>query len=176
MKKVRCPKCDQYITFDETRYKKGETLVFECPDCRKQFGIRIGTSQETEKETVDCGSILVIENVFHFEQTLPLGLGDNVIGRYVKGSGINLPIETSDPSVDTTHCIINVSRNRAGQFIYTIRDATPDGTGTFVSNTILRDNERLRIEDGTIITIGATTMILRAAGCSDEETTAESKR
>ena len=73
MKKVRCPKCDHYITFDETRYKKGETLVFECPDCRKQFGIRIGTSQEAEKEAVDCGSILVIENVFHFEQTLPLG-------------------------------------------------------------------------------------------------------
>ena len=143
---------------------------------KKQWTVEAATKAEAEKEAVDCGSILVIENVFHFEQTLPLSLGDNVIGRYVKGCDINLPIETTDPSVDTTHCIINVSRNRTGQFIYTIRDATPDGTGTFVSNTILRDNERLRIEDGTIITIGATTMILRAAGCSDEETTAERKR
>ena len=99
-------------------------------------------------------------------------MGDNVIGRYVKGSNINTPIETVDPSVDTTHCVINVKRNRAGELIYTLRDA-PSGTGTFVGNTILRDNDRLQIQDGTIITIGATTMILRAAGADEEETTAE---
>jgi hypothetical protein len=50
-----------------------------------------------------------------------------------------------------------------------------DVLGTFVGNTILRDNDRLRIEDGTIITIGATTMILRGAGCEDEETTADER-
>ena len=103
-------------------------------------------------------------------------MGDNVIGRYIKGTDINTPIETVDPSVDSAHCIINVSRNRAGQFIYTLRDTSLDGTGTCVGNTLLRYNDRLRIEDGTVINIGATTMILRAAGCTDEETTAESKR
>ena len=44
MKRVRCPKCDNYITFDETKYSDGQSLVFECDVCRKQFGIRIGTS------------------------------------------------------------------------------------------------------------------------------------
>ena len=44
VKRVRCPKCDNYITFDETRYVEGQTLVFECPECHRQFGIRIGTS------------------------------------------------------------------------------------------------------------------------------------
>ena len=187
MKRVRCPKCDHYITFDETRYTDGQTLVFECPDCHRQFGIRIGTSKllathkderrqpaQQEDEPSDFGSVIVVENVFHFQQTLPLQLGDNVLGRYVQGTNINTPIETVDPSVDTTHCIINVRRNRQGALIYTLRDA-PSGTGTFVGNTILRDNDRLRIDDGTIITIGATTLILRAAGCDDEETTAESK-
>ncbi len=173
MKKVRCPKCDHYLPFDETRYTKGETLVFECPNCHKQFGIRLGDAPKEERQ--DCGALLVIENVFHFQQTLPLQMGDNVVGRYVKGSDINVPIETVDPSVDTKHCVLNVSRNRAGQFIYTLRDTSPDGTGTFVGNTILRHNDRLRIENGTIINIGATTMILRAAGCEEEETTAEQK-
>ncbi|MBO4801234.1 MAG: FHA domain-containing protein [Bacteroidaceae bacterium] len=184
MKRVKCPKCDKYITFDETRYSEGQTLVFECPDCHRQFGIRMGTSHlmatrkderrqpQPEETTSDCGEIIVIENVFHYRQTLPLQMGDNVIGRYVKGSNINTPIETVDPSVDTTHCVINVKRNRAGELIYTLRDA-PSGTGTFVGNTILRDNDRLQIQDGTIITIGATTMILRAAGADEEETTAE---
>ena len=40
MKRVRCPKCDHYNTFDETLYKEGQSLVFECENCRKQFRIR----------------------------------------------------------------------------------------------------------------------------------------
>ena len=199
MKRIKCPKCDSYITFDETHYVEGQTLVFECSECHKQFGIRLGTTRlhatrkderrnavassdapttalfdEREGEVQDCGRLLVIENVFHFKQTIPLQMGDNVIGRYVRGTNINAPIETVDPSVDTTHCIINVRRDRMGSFIYTLRDA-PSGTGTFVGNTILRDNDRLRIDDGTIITIGATTMILRAAGCNNDGTTAEER-
>jgi len=167
MKKVRCPKCGHYMPFDDTRYHSGETLVFECPDCHKQFGLRIGV-KNTEEEREDCGSILVVENVFHHEQTVNLQMGDNVIGRYVKGSDINAPIETVDPSVDTTHCIINVSRNRAGQLVYTLRDASTDGTGTYVGNTMLSAKDRFRIEHGAIITIGATTLIFRAAGREED--------
>ena len=78
MKRVRCPKCDNYITFDETKYTDGQSLVFQCPECNKQFGIRIGVSKlkATQKEeTIDenanekgCGSIVVIENRFHYKQ------------------------------------------------------------------------------------------------------------
>ena len=52
MKRIRCPKCENYITFDETKYEDGQSLVFQCPNCNKQFGIRIGTSKlrETQKE------------------------------------------------------------------------------------------------------------------------------
>lgn len=180
MKRIRCPKCDNYLVFDETRYTEGQTLVFECPECRKQFGIRIGTStllatRKDEKKNANSqqltptpsssssseplGSVIVVENVFHFRQTIPLQMGDNVFGRYVKGTLINCPIETVDPSIDTTHCIINVQRNKQGKIVYTLRDA-PSNTGTFVGNTILRDQDRLRISNETIITIGATTLIL----------------
>ena len=172
MKRVRCPKCDNYITFDETRYEDGQSLVFECDVCRKQFGIRIGKSKlkATQKEEVldesenndAYGSIVVVENVFHFKQVLPLKLGDNVIGRYVKGTSISTPIETVDPSVDTKHCVINVKRNKNGKLVYTLRDA-PSNTGTFFMNDILTDYDRVVIEEGSIITIGATTLILRTA-------------
>ena len=52
MKRVRCPKCDNYITFDENKYEAGQSLVFVCPNCNKQFGIRMGVSKlrETRKE------------------------------------------------------------------------------------------------------------------------------
>lgn len=173
MKRVRCPKCDHYITFDETLYEEGQSLVFECPECRKQFGIRIGVSklratrkeeQVDEQENEDAyGSIVVVENVFHYKQVLPLKLGDNVIGRYVKGTSISTPIETVDPSIDTKHCIIHVKRNKkSGNLDYILRDA-PSNTGTFYMNDILTDYDRVRLEDGSIITIGATTLILRTA-------------
>ena len=49
MKRVRCPKCDNFITFDEKQYKTGQSLVFECPECGKQFGIRIDVSTIRER-------------------------------------------------------------------------------------------------------------------------------
>lgn len=170
MKRVRCPKCDYFITFDETRYKSGESLVFECPQCGKQFGIRIGVSKlrniqkeenpDERTEDAEYGSIVVIENVFHYKQVIPLKMGDNVIGRYMKGNPVNCPIETTDPSVDMTHCIINISRDKKGNLKYILRDG-PSYTGTFVDNEILGDRERRVISNGTLFTIGATSIILK---------------
>ena len=181
MKRVRCPKCDQYIIFDETQYEAGQSLVFKCPDCGKEFGIRIGVSKLKELQKNEhpderlqagmqsdeevCGSIVVIENVFHYKQVLPLRMGDNVIGRYQKGNPISTPFETVDPSVDLNHCTITVSRDKRGCLKYTLKDNNSN-TGTFVDNVELSQKERRVIEDGTLFTIGATSIILRT---SEEE-------
>lgn len=170
MKRVRCPKCDNFITFDETQYTDGQSLVFECPECGKQFGIRIGVSKlrATQREDkpeenaagADYGALVVIENVFHFKQVIPLRLGDNVIGRYMKGSTANTPIETVDPSVDMHHCVLNVGYDKRHNLKYILRDG-PSNTGTFVGGTLLGDRERRVIDDGTLFTIGATSIILQ---------------
>ena len=116
---------------------------------------------DEEAEKGDYGSIVVIENVFHYKQIIPLKLGDNFIGRYHKGNDIvNCPIETVDPSVDYTHCCINVSYDKRGNLKYVLRDG-PSNTGTFVDNEILGDKERRVIEDGSLFTIGATSIILK---------------
>ncbi|MBR4920578.1 MAG: FHA domain-containing protein [Prevotella sp.] len=176
MKRVRCPKCDTYILFDETQYQEGQSLVFQCAECGKQFGIRIGVSKlrETQKKENElantqfsnldtaCGSIVVIENVFHFKQEIPLHMGDNIIGRYQKGNPINTPFETVDPSVDLNHCTINVSRDKNGRLRYMLSDNNSN-TGTFVDNIELKPHERRLIEDGTLFTLGATSIILRTA-------------
>jgi len=173
MKRVRCPKCDNHITFDETKYVAGQSLVFQCPDCGKQFGIRIGVSKlrDTQKEENKAdtsqqiaesafGSIVIIENVFHYKQVIPLQMGDNVIGRYQKGNPVNTPFETVDPSVDLNHCTITVGRDKRGNLRYTLRDNNSN-TGTFVDNVELAQGERRIIEDGTLFTIGATSIILK---------------
>ena len=177
MKRVRCPKCDNYITFDETRYEAGQSLVFKCDQCGKEFGIRIGVSKlrQTQKEenangqepiaNSPCGSIVVIENVFHYKQIIPLQMGDNVIGRYQKGNPINTAFETVDPSVDLNHCTVTVSRDKRGQLRYTLSDNNSN-TGTFVGDVELKPRERRIIEDGTLFTLGATSIILHT---SEEE-------
>lgn len=170
MKRVRCPKCDHYNTFDETLYKEGQSLVFECENCRKQFKIRIGISKlaatqkdaDRSKEVNDLGlgSILVVENVFGYRQSFALQEGENIIGRYNPGDQITIPIDTNDRSMDRRHCVITVKRNPQGEISYTLRDF-PSLTGTFLYNRILADRERVQIEDGAIITLGATTIILQ---------------
>ena len=152
--------------------------MFVCSGCKKEFKIRIGKSKLTgihQERQIDehqynknYGSIIVVENQFAFKQIIPLDLGDNEFGRYVKGTNINKPIETCDPSVDTFHCAIKVEKKKNGGYRYILRDA-PSETGTFYMNDILKDVDRVYLEDGAIITIGATTLILRAADGSDSE-------
>ena len=175
MKRVRCPKCDQYITFDETKYEAGQSLVFKCPDCGKEFGIRIGVSKLRERQKDEnpdeqaneegFGSIVVIENVFHYKQVIPLHMGDNIIGRYQKGNPANTAFETVDPSVDLNHCTITVSRDKKGDLRYTLKDNNSN-TGTFIDNVELTPKERRVISNGTLFTLGATSIILRT---SEEE-------
>ena len=45
MKRVLCPKCDNFLTFDEAKYTEGQSLVFVSDHCKKQFSIRIGKSK-----------------------------------------------------------------------------------------------------------------------------------
>ena len=105
------------------------------------------------------GTLTVVENTFHDKQTIPLYMGDNVIGRYVKGSKANAAFRTLDPSIDTTHCIVNVQEDKNGKLRFILRDA-PSNTGTFYQNEILKDVDRVEMHDQTIITIGATTLIV----------------
>lgn len=170
MKRVRCPKCDGYIQFDESKYSAGQSLMFECPNCKKKFSIRIGvtalssTIKDSRKQELNpdmgYGSITVIENVFAYKQQFALQYGDNVIGRYNKGDVIDIPIDTADRSMDRRHCIITVSGEK-GNLKFHLRDF-PSLTGTFLFNNILADREQALIEDGAIITLGATTIIFSA--------------
>lgn len=169
MKRVFCPKCDRQIAFNETKYPEGQVLAFVCPQCGAQFKIKLGrktvrteSGQEKEVREPDfsCGFISVIENAFAFKQELPLVMGDNVIGRRNKDTdGVDVPIITSDPSMGRKHCVINVKEAKDGTLVYTLRDF-PSLTGTFLRNELLGDREQVRVGDGAVITIGATTFIL----------------
>ena len=163
MKRIRCPKCDTAILFDETRYESGRILVFECPECHKQFKLKIPERKEQatqEEAPATPATVTVIENAFHFKQVIHLVEGDNTFGRYVKGCKLNAPIKTVDPSVDTTHCIITARQTPQGAWKFLLRDARSI-TGTYYMDHILGPKEQVALSHGNIITLGATTMIFR---------------
>ena len=179
MKRIRCPKCDEPILFDDSLYTPGRTLVFECPTCRKQFKIRVGVKAVPtnegehdldceEKEQMPIGHLVVVENAFHLRQEVPLFLGKNSVGRHVKGTKAEAAFKTVDPSVDETHCAIKVSRTKAGRLLFVLRDG-PSGTGTFHMNELVGVKERVNLSEGAIVTIGATTMILHEGTPPEEE-------
>lgn len=56
--------------------------------------------------------------------------------------------------------MITVDYDKKGQLRYTIKDA-PSNTGTFVNTVILGDKEKRVITSEDIITIGATTLLLK---------------
>lgn len=178
MKRVFCPKCDNQLSFDETRYAEGKVLAFVCPRCGAQFKVKLGRkvvrnengdTKEVREPDFSCGHITVIENNFTYKQELPLVLGDNVIGRRNKDTdGVDVPIITSDPSMGRKHCVLHVAHDKEGRFIYTLRDF-PSLTGTFIGSALVGKKERVRIAGGTIVTLGATTFILRSANPDEEE-------
>lgn len=162
MKRIRCPKCDQTILFDETQYEAGRILVFECAECHKQFKIRLPRSKNNQdlRKNLPVGYLTILENAFQFKQVLPIILGENIIGRSVKGTKANLAFRTVDPSIDTTHCIITAEKEKDGRTLFLLQDA-PSNTGTFLQNQLLQPREQAIIKEGDIINIGAATMILK---------------
>ena len=85
MKRVFCPKCDNQLSFDETKYPEGKVLAFVCPQCGAQFKIKLGrkvvktaTGEEKEVKEPDfsCGYITIIEKLggrIGVESTLGVG-------------------------------------------------------------------------------------------------------
>lgn len=167
MKRISCPKCGSYITFDEKAYPANRILVFVCASCGKQIKIRCNSTAKKAVGEQTFGELIILENAFHHKQIFPLHMGENVVGRYVKGTKANVPIETADPSMDTTHCIISVKKNKNDKLCFVLRDA-PSNTGTFYKDVILKDADRILLEDGGIITIGATSIIFNEHPNSDE--------
>lgn len=171
MKRVRCPKCDSYITFDESKYQSSSTLIFTCPYCGKQFGIRLGSAkvrpkqddenpeEEAKEKSEGLGYLTVIENDYCYKQVLPLHMGMNTIGRYMKGNNITTPIETGDLNMDLLHCKINVTKNKRGQIKYILTDG-PSYHGTFVNGERIDPRQTRVLENGSVFNIGVTTIIL----------------
>ncbi len=163
MKRIFCPKCDYEIAIPKEKIKqwkeeKLQTTAVVCNSCAHQIRLRL-TPKQAEEERLECGHILILENVFGERQEFPLFLGDNRLGRRNKDSVTDIPIITGDPSMDRHHAIIRVKQMKSGKIKFYIAD-DDSRVGTFVLGDILAPKEWREISDGAIITLGAASVIL----------------
>ncbi len=178
MKRIFCPKCDNPISISREALRQASpsgVLSLLCPDCCHQVRIRLvrksgesdaGQSASGEQEVAreidrSRGHIVVLENVFGYRQEFGLGEGNNGIGRRNKDSVVDIPIITSDPSMGRHHCILRVTTKADGSLLHTVAD-DDSLVGTFVGGHLLGKKEWCRLNDGDVITLGATSVIFHA--------------
>ena len=119
------------------------------------------------------GHIIVVENVFGYKQLFPLYVGVNAIGRRNKDTATDIPIITSDPSMDRHHAIIKVTEGRTGKLRFAVVD-DDSRVGTFLAGELLAPKEWRYLQPGDVLTLGATSIIFSDEPLPEDPTIEES--
>jgi pSer/pThr/pTyr-binding forkhead associated (FHA) protein len=100
-------------------------------------------------------------------QTYPLRIGPNVIGRKSSVPTADILIETEDVMMSRRHAVVEVVRDKFGQFEYLIAEAG-SRNGTFVIGAKdsmrkikLEPEDLIYLEDGDTIQMGRTKVVLQ---------------
>ena len=159
MKKIFCPKCDTAIPLRRERIEElqasGEDrLSIICPQCTHQLNLRLrlpsAKSTKRQEQRTSVGHIIVVENVFGYKQLFPLYVGVNAIGRRNKDTATDIPVITSDPSMDRHHAIIKVTEGRTGKLRFAVAD-DDSRVGTFLAGELLAPKEWRYLQPGDVL-------------------------
>lgn len=167
---ILCPYCKKRIDYVAMRshIARDGHIEMPCPGCKRTLGFRLrpkeeknpvnGNTSEVQPKRETIARLYVVENVFAYAADFPLYEGLNRVGRYNdKHSALEVPIRTNDPSMDRTHCLIEVSHTAEGLEVVVMDNDSM--TGTFVSARELAPGERYVLQDGDVLTLGATSLI-----------------
>ena len=182
MKKIFCPKCDTAIPLREGAYRGAAGLgrgspLDHLPQCTHQLNLRLrlpsAKSAKRQEQCTSVGHIIVVENVFGYKQLFPLYVGVNAIGRRNKDTATDIPIITSDPSMDRHHAIIKVTEGRTGKLRFAVAD-DDSRVGTFLAGELLAPKEWRYLQPGDVLTLGATSIIFSDEPLPEDPTIEES--
>ena len=114
---------------------------------------------------------LVVHDENAVQQTHPLRIGRQVIGRKSVSRPCDIMIETDDPYMGRNHCILEVKPSRSGSYEFFISDVkmtngVPEQmstNGTFVNAhpTALKPKDMVYLKDGDTIQMGNTKVVIK---------------
>ncbi|MDO5035729.1 MAG: FHA domain-containing protein [Porphyromonas sp.] len=166
---IHCPYCGKETAVGVPAPNAEKALYTPCNICRKPIAVyssvaRTRTHEDRSTKAVTVESfdfshepayLEFIENQFAHPQRLRIPLGTSRVGRYNPHSKVELQLFTNDPSMDRSHLKLQLKEDG------TLLASDPgSNTGTYVNRSLLEPREQRRLEDGDIITMGATTAIV----------------
>ncbi len=114
---------------------------------------------------------LVVHDENADQQTHPLRIGRQIVGRKSVSRPCDIMIETDDPYMGRNHCIIEVKPSRSGGYDFFLSDVrmtsgTPEQmstNGTFVNAypTALKPKDMVYLKDGDTIQMGKTKVVIK---------------
>lgn len=110
---------------------------------------------------------IVVHDENTVAQTYPLRIGPNVIGRKSSVPTADILIESEDAMMSRRHAIVEVTRDKFGQFQYLVSEAgSRNGTFVMGANDPMRKiklepEDLIYLEDGDTIQMGRTKVVLQ---------------
>lgn len=181
---ITCRKCHSGLTIDNAA-----TPIFKCTHCGypnpvmqsggqtapvippKPALSQPATERQESKPTGMELGWLVVHDENAEQQTYPLRVGKQVIGRKSVSRPCDIMIETSDPFMGRNHCILEVKPSRSGGYDFFISDVkltngVPEQmstNGTFVNAypTPLKPKDMVYLNDGDTIQMGKTKLVIK---------------
>lgn len=165
-KKINCPYCEAEL---QVKIPDGEHDRIVCEVCKRPIMLyrteaaslrhqdrsTRAVSLEGELFSEDQVYLEFVETHFAKPQNIQIPEGRSLLGRYNPRSTARLQVLTDDPSIDRQHAWISL--NKKGWVEIEDNDSM---TGTFVNGLELDPGERRRLDDGDVLTFGATTAII----------------
>lgn len=114
---------------------------------------------------------LVVHDENAEQQTHPLRIGRQVVGRKSVSRPCDIMIDTEDPYMGRNHCILEVKPSRSGSYEFFLSDVKMTNgipeqmstNGTFVNAqpTALKPKDMVYLKDGDTIQMGKTKVVIK---------------
>ncbi|WP_215239383.1 FHA domain-containing protein [Dyadobacter helix] len=167
--------------------RPGNDLEIKCPKCKQITTIKVPAEKIAKpaqhKDEPDRSAIpevsemgwIVVHDEFTPEQTFPLKIGKNRIGRYSPDKPCEVMIKTNDTFMSRNHSVIEVKEKADGKLIYIISDIGSTN-GTFI-NALRRLSEydKIILLDGDTVQLGRTKIVLKTKESTQSSSEASRK-
>jgi pSer/pThr/pTyr-binding forkhead associated (FHA) protein len=201
---IRCSNeaCNTQLRLNTDGLKTGKTYSSRCPKCNVITPFEVPAdanpslnlaSAQPVKQPVSQNKTVVLDRddnqpavtseqigwlVVHDEhtaqQTFPLKVGRNVIGRKSLSKTCDIMIETNDAFMSRQHSVIDVLHYADGRFAYILSDCG-SANGTFVNadqSRKLSQHDQIYLKDGDTVQLGKTKLVLKMGNGTKTETEA----
>lgn len=165
--KAKCPYCEREINVTPpSKAEEADGVRNVCPLCHHPFKVFGSETYRLMQQTPDMRSISleepgdcyieVVDSQLSDERKLALPRGtERSFGRFQTDSSVDMQILTRDSTLDRCHAYF--AHDRKGRI--TVRDAG-SSKGTYVNGELLPPGERRLLEDGDVVSMGHTTVIV----------------